>query len=104
LNSFTFHGQLENLSGQLEAAGDRLSEQIHNELNKVSDTKLNVVPTIQNAVSSAKKFISQQTGLDVPKYIDELNKLQKNLLTRYDEEGNPVGTMSEQMSRQKSLI
>jgi len=92
-NSITFHGQLENLSGQLEHAGDQLNSQIKAELNQpnVAGQKLDVVPTIQNSISDAKKFISQQTGLDVPKYAKALNDLQDTMLNIYDPDGNVIG-------------
>ena len=96
-NSVTFHGQLENLSGQLEQAGDRLNTQIKTELSQseVATKQIDVVPTIQGAIGDAKKFIAKQTGLDVPKYVEELNKLQDNLLTRYDDEGNSLGKLTQ---------
>lgn len=93
---FTMGGQLENLHGQLETAGDQISSEIKSVLNDptVAAKKLDIVPNVKNAISDAKKFVSQQTGLEVPKYIDALNELEDSVLTRYDSQGNEIGKVT----------
>jgi hypothetical protein len=95
-NSVTMAGQLENLHGQLETASDNLSQQINSELSDpaVASKRLDVVPTVKGAIADAKKFISKQTGLDVPSYVKQLNDLEDNILTRYDSNGNPTGKVT----------
>jgi hypothetical protein len=95
-DSITLGGQLENLHGQLEIAQDNLSSQLKAALSDpaVAAEKIDIVPTVTDAVADAKKFISKQTGLDVPKYTAELNKLEDSILTRYDSEGNPTGKIT----------
>lgn len=90
--SFTRVGQLENIHGQLEAAGNNLDSQIKGILSdpKVASKKLDPIPAIKNTIEDAKKYVTQQNGLDVPKYIERLNKLEDSLLTKYDTDGNPV--------------
>jgi hypothetical protein len=96
-DSVTLGGQLENLHGQLESAQNNLSQQLNKALSEpsVAAKRLDIVPTVTDAVADAKKFIARQTGLDVPKYTEQLNKLQDSILTRYDEDGNPVGKITE---------
>ena len=95
-DSITMGGQLENLHGQLESAGENLHTQIQDVLSEpsVASQRLDIVPTVKDTISSAKKFVSQQTGLDVPKYIQELNSLEDSILTRYDTNGNPIGKVT----------
>jgi len=95
-DSVTMGGQLENLHGQLEAAGDSLSGQINQALSEpsVAAKQLDIVPAVKNTIANAKKFVSQQTGLDVPKYVQQLNELEDSILTRYDSEGNPIGKVT----------
>jgi hypothetical protein len=95
-NSITLGGQLENLHGQLEVAQDSLSSQLKSALSEpsVAAKRIDIVPVVTDAVADAKKFISKQTGLDVPKYTQELNKLEDSILTRYDSEGNPTGKIT----------
>jgi hypothetical protein len=95
-DSVTLGGQLENLHGQLEVSQDNLSNQLKTALSEpsVAAKRIDIVPTVTDAVADAKKFISKQTGLDVPKYTQELSKLEDSILTRYDSEGNPTGKIT----------
>jgi hypothetical protein len=95
-NAITVGGQLENLHGQLEIAQDNLSSQLKTALSEpsVAAKRIDIVPDIKSAIADAKKSISKQTGLDTPKYIDELNKLEDSILTRYDDEGNATGKIT----------
>ncbi|HJZ64291.1 MAG TPA: hypothetical protein VKD70_08235 [Candidatus Acidoferrum sp.] len=90
--SLTRAGQLENVHGQLESAGDRLDGQIKQILSdpKVASQKLDPIAPIKTTIADAKTYITQQTGVDVPKYIDALDKLEDTLLTKYAAKGNVV--------------
>lgn len=90
--SFSRVGQLENIKGQLDSATDSLDGQIKQILSdpEVASQRLDPIPAIKNTIADAKNYITQQTGVDVPKYIDRLNKLEDSLLTKYDTNGNPV--------------
>jgi hypothetical protein len=93
--SISLAGQLDNVHGQLEAAGERLDSQVKQTLSepKVAAIKQDIVPTIQNTIEDAKKYITQQTGIDAPAYLDKLNQLESSMLTKYDTDGNVVGTL-----------
>ena len=93
--SLTLSGQLENIHGQLETAGDSLDSQVKQILSqpKVAAQRQDIVPTIQNIIEDAKKHITQQTGLDTPAYLDQLEKLENSILTKYDTNGNVLGTI-----------
>jgi hypothetical protein len=95
-NSITLGGQLENLHGQLEIAQDNLTAQLKTALSEpsVAAKRIDIVPGVKSAIADAKKFVSKQTGLDVPKYTDELTKLEDSILTRYDSQGNPTGKIT----------
>jgi hypothetical protein len=95
-SAITVGGQLENLHGQLETAQDNLSSQLKTALSEpsVAAKRIDIVPTVRDAVGDAKKFILKQTGLDVPRYTKALNDLEDSILTRYDDEGNPTGKIT----------
>jgi hypothetical protein len=95
-NAITYGGQLENLHGQLESATENLNDQIKAALSdpKVAAKKIDIVPTVKDTIANAKKFVAKQTGLDVPKYSQELSKLEDSILTRYDAQGNPTGKVT----------
>lgn len=95
-NSFSMSGQLENLHGQLETAADNVGQEIRDALSDpaVSAKRIDIVPVVKKSIGDAKAYVSKQTGLDVPKYIDELNKLEDNILTKYDPQGNSLGKVS----------
>lgn len=96
MNSVTFHGQLENLSDQLDTAAAKLSGQLDDILSQpdVASKRLNVVPVIKQAVNDARANVASQTGLDTPKYLKALNGLEDNLLDRYDAQGNSLGRLT----------
>jgi hypothetical protein len=93
--SLTLAGQLENLHGQLETAGENLDSQIKQALSdpKVAAKKQDVVPTIHNTIEAAKQNVVGQTGIDTKAYLEELNKLEDNILTKYDTDGNVIGNV-----------
>ena len=95
-NAITYGGQLENLHGQLETATENLNDQIKAALSDpvVASKRIDIVPVVKDAVENAKRYIAKQSGLDVPRYTSELNKLEDSILTRYDAQGNPTGKVT----------
>ncbi len=93
--SLTLAGQLENVHGQLEGAGERLDSQIKQTLSdpKIAAKKQDIVPTIQNAIEAAKQHVIGQTGIDTRAYLNELNKLEESIFTKYDTDGNVIGNV-----------
>lgn len=98
--SLSLTGQLENLHGQLETAGNRLDSAVKQILNDPAAAKnlQNVVPLIQKAISDAKNDIVSQSGIDAPKFLKALNELETNILTKYDVNGSAVGTLKNSMT------
>ncbi len=93
--SITLAGQLENIHGQLEAAGENLDSQIKQTLSQpsVAAKKQDIVPFIQNTIQDAKQKIVSETGIDTQSYLSELDKLEESILTRYNTDGEVIGNI-----------